>query len=483
LARDPNNLYLSHANLRRLEAEAIRDSLLSASGDLDRTLFGAPVGGESNRRSLYVAVIRNNLDPLLRSFDFPEPSSATGRRDVTNVPAQSLTLLNDPQVNRWATSLAESVMNVDANAEHSERQHADRDAAPAAGVDDARLERLFLTLLSRPPTEDELASARAYLKATRESFELHNRQHAGLKRQLEIEEQTIAAMLEMAREKIEADTPSSHSLAPPDPIASWDFEEGLADSIAGLDSIPHGNVRIEQGKLLLNSGAYVTTPPLETTLIEKTLEAWVQLENLDQRGGGVLSVQSPDGRVFDAIVFGEIQPGHWLAGSDFHQRTKPLGGDAESQAIEKPVHLAICYQGDGQIVAYRDGVPYGKAYRTSPPVRFENAVVSIGLRHLPAGGNRLLAGKIEHAAIYNRALTADEVAASFQRGGGRPSRKQLLAAMTPQQQRRLAKAESARDHLRDQLDSLGPIRKPLELAAWTEMSRALMLLKEFIYVR
>jgi hypothetical protein len=389
-----------------------------------------------------------------------------------------LTLLNDPLVDRWATSLAASVMKIDAIG-----QNANHDAASVVNVDDARLKRLFLTLLSRPPKEDELEAARAYLKATRESFELHNRQHNGTKRQLELEEQAIAALLEAAHDKIQSDSRSSHSPAAPDPIASWDFEEGLADAVAGLDGIAHGNVRVQQGRLVLDSGAYVTTPPLETTLTEKTLEAWVQLDNLEQRGGGVLSVQSPDGRVFDAIVFGEIQPGHWLAGSDFHKRTQPLGGAAEEQAIEQPVHLAICYHGDGRIVAYRNGVPYGNAYRTSPPVRFENAIVSIGLRHLPAGGNRLLAGKIESAAIYDRALTADQVAASFQRGGGRPSRKQLLAVMTPRQQRSLSEAESARDRLRNQLDSLGPIRKPLELAVWAEMSHALMLLKEFIYVR
>ena len=67
----------------------------------------------------------------------------------------------------------------------------------------------------------------------------------------------------------------------PDPIASWDFEDGLTDSVSGLDGIPHGNVKIEEGKLVLGSGAYLTTPPLETKLTEKTLEAWVQLDNLD----------------------------------------------------------------------------------------------------------------------------------------------------------------------------------------------------------
>lgn len=95
---DPENGYLSHAFLRRLDAEAIRDSLLAVSGEMNADLFGAPVDGNSPRRSIYVKVRRTGLDPFLRAFDFPEPFSAVGRRDATNVPAQSLTMMNDQRV-------------------------------------------------------------------------------------------------------------------------------------------------------------------------------------------------------------------------------------------------------------------------------------------------------------------------------------------------------------------------------------------------
>jgi hypothetical protein len=95
---DPDNLLLSHANVRRLEAEAIRDSMLVAAGNIELDVQGVPVDGNSNRRSIFIRVHRNALNPMLRVFDFPEPHSAVGSRDVTNVPGQSLLMMNSPQV-------------------------------------------------------------------------------------------------------------------------------------------------------------------------------------------------------------------------------------------------------------------------------------------------------------------------------------------------------------------------------------------------
>jgi hypothetical protein len=110
-----------HANVRRLEGEAIRDALLAASGRLDRTLYGPPVpthltpfmGGRgrpkesgpldgAGRRSIYLAVRRNFPEPLLVAFDTPPPATTVGRRTVSNVPAQALILMNDPFVHRQA---------------------------------------------------------------------------------------------------------------------------------------------------------------------------------------------------------------------------------------------------------------------------------------------------------------------------------------------------------------------------------------------
>ncbi|MEL6895948.1 MAG: PSD1 and planctomycete cytochrome C domain-containing protein, partial [Planctomycetota bacterium] len=71
--KDPENRYLSHSHLRRMTAEAIRDQTLMVSGQLDPQIGGPPVAGNSRRRSVYVRVKRNDLDPLLRVFDFPQP--------------------------------------------------------------------------------------------------------------------------------------------------------------------------------------------------------------------------------------------------------------------------------------------------------------------------------------------------------------------------------------------------------------------------
>ena len=122
---DPGNRLLHRMNVRRLEAEAIRDAMLAVSGRLDRTMFGpsvpahltpfmdgrgrpatsGPLDGDG-RRSLYLNVRRNFLNPMFLAFDFPSPFSTMGRRNVSNVPAQALTLMNDPfvigQARLWA---------------------------------------------------------------------------------------------------------------------------------------------------------------------------------------------------------------------------------------------------------------------------------------------------------------------------------------------------------------------------------------------
>ena len=183
---DPGNRLLSHARLIRLEAEAIRDSLLAASGSLDRTLYGPSVAGDANRRSIYVRVIRNSLDPFLRAFDFPEPFSATGRRDVTNVPAQSLTLMNDPVVSRWASELAATIAT-------SGERPATAEADPTSDM--TRLDLLFLTLLSRPPSDDEARQTLAYLQATRDTLHQNDPSQDDTSRELATWTEMSRAML------------------------------------------------------------------------------------------------------------------------------------------------------------------------------------------------------------------------------------------------------------------------------------------------
>jgi hypothetical protein len=143
----------------------------------------------------------------------------------------------------------------------------------------------------------------------------------------------------------------------------------------------------------------------------------VSLKTLQQAGGGAIGVQTLDGSTFDAIVFGEREPACWMAGSDNFTRTQSFRGPRETKADKQPVVIAVVYANDGTITCYRNGRRYGRPYRSSRPVAFKagQAQVVFGLRHGPPGGNRMLAGAVERAQLYDRALTDEEVAASARR--------------------------------------------------------------------
>jgi len=146
-AGDPNNKWLTHFSSHRLDAEAIRDSMLALTGKLEQKIGGAPADGGSNRRSVYMKVIRNNLDPLLTAFDFPVPSGTRGKRDATNVPAQSLALLNSPLVNRWAGDWAARVLS------------------NRSAKDDENVRRMFNEALGRDPSESDLKESLEYVRS------------------------------------------------------------------------------------------------------------------------------------------------------------------------------------------------------------------------------------------------------------------------------------------------------------------------------
>jgi hypothetical protein len=200
---------------------------------------------------------------------------------------------------------------------------------------------------------------------------------------------------------------------PPQPIARWEFETDLKDSIGAMHGSTQGNAQLEKGALVVHGNDYVITAPLNRKLEEKTLEAWVQLGDLNQRGGGAISIQTPNGVVFDSIVYGEREAKRWMAGSNGFVRTKSFQGTEETAAGTRPVHFAIVYTKDGVITGYRDGKLYGKAYTSVGLQQYDkSAVVSFGLRHLPAGSNKFLKARILQAQLYDFALTAEAVAAS-----------------------------------------------------------------------
>lgn len=107
--RDPDNRLLWRMNRRRLEIESWRDATLLVSGTLDLTIGGPSFNlgaGNSRRRTLYAAVSRHELNPILRLFDFPDANLTSERRTVTTVPMQQLFVLNSDFMAAQARSLA-----------------------------------------------------------------------------------------------------------------------------------------------------------------------------------------------------------------------------------------------------------------------------------------------------------------------------------------------------------------------------------------
>ncbi len=161
---DPDNRLLSFYPTRRLEAEAIRDSLLAVSGRLDSRLYGRPIlpyrTAEDDKKRLFAGPLDGNgrrsiylqmsiMDPpkFLTGFNLPDLKLPTGRRDVTNVPTQALILLNDPFVREMAGHWAGQMV-------------AQKSLKP-----DERIRRMFLRAFSREPTDAESRRWQAALQS------------------------------------------------------------------------------------------------------------------------------------------------------------------------------------------------------------------------------------------------------------------------------------------------------------------------------
>ncbi len=153
---DPENRLHGRANVRRLEAEALRDALLAVSGSLERSMGGSLLhvknraylfdhtsrdgtSYDSRRRSLYLPVIRNNTYDVFQLFDFPDPAVPSGDRATTTVAPQALFLLNSDWVAQRCEELAARLL-------------------PAAD-DASRVRQLYRLAYGREATESETVRA------------------------------------------------------------------------------------------------------------------------------------------------------------------------------------------------------------------------------------------------------------------------------------------------------------------------------------
>jgi hypothetical protein len=165
LEKDPNNDLLAAFPRRRLDAEAIRDTLLALGGALDRTPGGAhpfppqtewnftqhrpfKTIYETNKRSVYLMQQRIQRHPYLAIFDGADPSTSTPQRSASTTPLQALFLLNDPLVHEQARGFSAQLL--------------------AERCDDrTRLQRAYALAFARPAESDETERALAFLDSVR----------------------------------------------------------------------------------------------------------------------------------------------------------------------------------------------------------------------------------------------------------------------------------------------------------------------------
>jgi hypothetical protein len=138
LNKDPENRLFGRMNRQRLEAEAIRDSLLAAAGRLDRAMGGKAVRDfHSPRRTLYQMTIRSEGSGFGPLFDVADSTAPVANRSVSTVAPQALFLLNHPFVMEQKSALARLIL------------------APAGADNKERIERAYMRLYARPPTGEE----------------------------------------------------------------------------------------------------------------------------------------------------------------------------------------------------------------------------------------------------------------------------------------------------------------------------------------
>lgn len=199
----------------------------------------------------------------------------------------------------------------------------------------------------------------------------------------------------------------------PRPVAQWTFETDARDVRGSMHGTLRGDARVENGRLVLNGGGYLQTASLSRDITEKTLVVKVALSAPDQGGGGAMTLETIGGDIFDSIVFAEREERKWLAGSEFWNRSLDLDAPPESSGPASFVRMAAVYKADNSIALYRNGRLYGSPWTPNSPLQTFPAgksAVLLGLRHEPAVGNRYLTGQIEEAALYDKALTAEQIA-------------------------------------------------------------------------
>jgi hypothetical protein len=156
LKKDPNNQLFSRQNRRRLNAEAIRDAMLLASGKI--SFENSP---RNEIRSVFVEINRNKVPEIFEVFDYPNPGLVSGNRNASTVPTQAVFMMNNDFVIKQASLAAKNIFD---------RKYL---------MNEQMIKFAFLTCLAREPTHEEKKLINQFLGDERKG-ELNEKEMEGL---------------------------------------------------------------------------------------------------------------------------------------------------------------------------------------------------------------------------------------------------------------------------------------------------------------
>jgi hypothetical protein len=202
----------------------------------------------------------------------------------------------------------------------------------------------------------------------------------------------------------------------PNLIGHWTFEYGkeLKDLTGNFDDLELKGAKVSNGALDVGKDAWARALNYRgDDFTEKTLMAWVKLDDLNMGGGSALSVDSDAS--FDGIVYAERQAKRWMSGSDFFKRSDNPNPGFEEKETGKLVKMAITYKLERdqcQVTIYRNNEMIGQYTKGALPSYKKGIEALFGIRHSVKGavpGNPWMDAKIEEARIYDGVLTLPQI--------------------------------------------------------------------------
>ena len=252
----------------------------------------------------------------------------------------------------------------------------------------------------------------------------------------------------------------------PSPFARWTFDLDSRDSAGSLHTEMSEKVVLAEGRLRAADGtkpteSVVRTVPLSRELREKTLEAWIWVNRLPEKQTSIIMIHNTEeflGAVVDGIMYSGADAKEWRNISSSSFRTAEGLGAPETAEENRLVHVAICYAADHSIRLYRDGKPYGKTY--TPDLTIEEGRLQTYLAGEGKVKFQVSEGlELEEARLYDVALTAEKVEASYLTGVLNVRREELDEVMTPAERSSALELRTELEGLRARREAIPDRRK------------------------